>query len=562
MKFEEFKEKILMFRDYDPEDWQLIKKAFDFGQRVFKGIKRKSGEPYFNHCLRTALNLAELKLSASTICAGILHDVLEDTEVSQKELEENFGKEIAFLVNGVTNFKTIRYQEKDLQQAENLRKLILNMAEDLRVAILKLADRLDNMRTLEFLPPEKRRRFALETQDIYAPLALRFGLSEWAGELDDLAFKFLEPEKYKEIRDLIKEKISDGEKILKEVEEKVKEELGKRKIKLRIIQSRIKRPSSVYKKLKRKNFDIDQIFDLLAVRVIVTTVEECYLTLGVIHSLYKPILEEFNDYIAYPKPNGYQSLHTTCFLKEGIYIEFQIRTEEMHIKNEEGLAAYFAYADAKQTKIYQKENPVFAKEDELKIFQEIKKWKDSPSTEKFLKSDFLKEKIYVFTPKGNVIELPLGSIPLDFAYKIHTDIGNTYAGAKVNGKMVPIDYELKTGDIVEIINQKNKKPSPDWLQIVKTYEAKKKIRSYLKKMHPSFFQKNYSFEIIAKDRIGLLRDIANVISSEGINIIGTKSKVKDGFTRIYVEVKLNDKKELERLKENLKKKIKEITKIN
>lgn len=565
MTFDEFKNKICQFKNYSSEDIELIKKAFLFGKKAFEGIKRKNGEPYFNHCLRTSLNLAELKLDFKMIIAGILHDILEDTPITEDELKKDFGEEITFLVKGVTYIGNIHYKKKDLEQADKLRKLIVSLTEDLRIAILKLADRLDNMRTLSFLPREKQKKIAMETQDIYAPLALRLGISSWAGELDDLAFKFLEPEKYQEINNLIKHKFKNGEKILKKIKFDLMQHLRKNNINFIEIQSRIKTPSSIFKKLKRKNFDLDQIYDILAIRIIVNTIEECYLTLGVIHSLYKPIMEEFNDYISHPKPNGYQSLHTTCLVHRETYVEFQIRTKEMHIRNEEGIAAYFAYADSKQTKKYQKEKPTIISEKELKIINELKKWKENILNQeeiiKALKTDFLKEEIYVFTPQGDIIKLPTGSTPLDFAYKIHTEIGNSYAGAKVNNKIVPITYELKSGDIVEIIRNKNKKPSIDWLQIVKTYEAKKRIKSFLKKLHPAFFQKSYSCQIWAKDRIGLLKDITNIISSQGINIIGLKSKVKKEKTFIYLEVKLTNKEELAKLKDNLKKRIPEIIEI-
>lgn len=558
MDFEEFKEIICIYRSYSEEDLNLIKKAFELGEKAFENIKRLSGEPYFNHCIRVALILAELGLDSKTICAGLLHDILEDTDIAEKEIENLLGQEILFLIKGVTKIEVVKYKEKNLEQARNLLKFILAISKDLRIAILKLADRLDNMRTLEYLPRERQINFALETQDIFVPLALRLGIYEWAGELDDLAFKFLEPEKYKEVIKMIEEKIKDGEKILIEIKSKLEEILKSKNINLIDIQFRIKRPSSVYKKLKRKDFDINQIYDLLAMRVIVSTVEECYITLGVIHSLYKPLLEEFNDYIANPKPNGYKSLHTTCYIGDGKYVEFQIRTYEMHKRNEEGIAATFAYAETKQTKNYQKKKAIFASKEDLSLIQEIRKWKMEKNQEDIIdvfKTDILKERIYVFTPKGEVIELPIGSTPLDFAYKIHTEIGNHYSGARVNGKMVPIDYELKTGDIVEIVTNKNKKPSLDWLQIVKTNYAKKKIRSSLKKLNPYLFQKTYIIYIKAKDRIGLLKDIANIISSKGFNITSSKSKVKNGIAKLYFEIKMNSKEEFNDLKDEIRKKI-------
>jgi GTP pyrophosphokinase len=552
MNFENFKEKLLLCKNYSDEELLLIEKAFYFGEKAYQGVKRKSGEPYLNHCLRTALNLAELKLPAEMITAGILHDVLEDGNVSEEELKNEFGEEINFLVKGVTKISSYRYKEKNLVQAENLRKLILATIKDVRVAIIKLADRLDNMRTLEYLEPEKRIRFALETSDIYAPLALRLGISEWAGELDDLALKYLEPEKYHSLKLEIEKRVADGKSYLEKLQPLIENELKKKNINLVKIEYRVKRISSVYKKLPRKNYDLDKIYDLLAFRIIVKTVEDCYLALGVIHSLFKPLMHEFDDYIAFPKPNGYRSLHTTVITDEGKYIEFQIKTEEMHLYNEFGMAAYLAYADAKQTKTYQKEKPIFADEEELKIIQNLRDWQEGFT-------DIFKEKIYVLTPKGDVVELPANSTPLDFAYKIHTDLGNHFAGARVNQKLVPIDYKLQNGDVVEIIVNKNRKPSPDWLNIVKSTSTKKKIKSQLRKEHFIFMPKiSAELKITAQDRIGLLKDIANIISSQNINITGSRSKTKKGLAYLYFTLQINDKKEFEYLKEMIKTKVKEV----
>ena len=475
MNFEEFKKNILFWKDFSVDDWKLIEKAFYWGEEIYKGIFRKSGEPYFNHCLRTALNLAQIGSEAKIISAGILHDSLEDGNLNEKILKEEFGEEIAFLVKGVTNIGHLKYKKKNLIQAENLRRLILYISKDIRVALVKLADRLDNMRTLEYLPEDKQKRIALETEDVFAPLALRLGMGDWAGELSDLAFKFLEPEKYKWIVEEYQKILANAKEYLENIRNIVEKEIIDKGIQLVKIESRVKRPSSIYKKLKRKNFDLSQIYDLLAFRIIVKTVEECYLVLGIIHSLFKPLIHEFDDYIAFPKPNGYQSLHTTVLGPEEKFIEFQIRTEEMHLYNEIGIAAYFAYADSKQTKDYLKRRSVLASEDDLRIFQALK------NNIKIDFSDFFKDKIYVFTPKGDIIELPAGSTPLDFAYKIHTEIGHHFAGARVNNVIVPIDYKLNNGDMVEILTNKNKKPSLKWLKIVKSNEAKKKIKSFFKK---------------------------------------------------------------------------------
>jgi len=567
MSFEDFAKLISENKKFDNNELEIIKKAFDFAKEKFNGIYRKNGEPHFNHCIRTALNLAKLKMDYETICAGLLHDIIEDAKVEKEELVKEFGENIAFLVEAVTKIGEIKYREKNLVQAENLRKLILYVAEDLRVAILKLADRLDNMRTLEYLPEEKRKRIALETYDVYAPLALRLGIFEWASELDDLSFKFLEPEKYREIEKEIKKRLEGIEEILPEIIEKIEKEIIKRNINLHAIQYRIKKPSSVYRKLQKKNFDFDQIYDLIAFRIIVSTVDECYLVLGILHSLFKPLLEEFDDYITYPKPNGYQSLHTTLLIAENKYAEFQIRTLEMHIKNEEGVAAYFAYAQFKDTKGYKKGlGAEGLSEDEIRFIQELTKWKNinNANPEEFLKelkTDVLQEKIYVFTPKGDVIELPRGSTVLDFAYKIHSEIGHHFAGAKVNNKIVPIDYEPKTGDVIEIITNKNRHPSPDWLKIVKTYNARRHIKSYLKKFRFSEIRQTYELKIIAKDRIGLLKDISNIISAYGINIIEVRSQTKGNLAILKFKLVVNDKDEYERLKSAINRKISDLIKI-
>ncbi|GIW67591.1 MAG: guanosine-3',5'-bis(diphosphate) 3'-pyrophosphohydrolase [Candidatus Parcubacteria bacterium] len=555
MDFENFKNKLISYNNYGPEDLILIERAFYFGEKIYQGIKRKNGEPYLNHCLRTALNLAELKLSKEMIIAGILHDALKDGNCNEEKLKTEFGEEITFLVKGVNKIGSYRYQEKNLIQAENLRNLILAIIKDPRIVVIKLADRLDNMRTLEFLSDEKRKRISLETADIYAPLALRLGINNWAGELDDLALKFLDPENYNALKLEIEKRVADGKSYLEKLKTSIERELKNKNINLIKIDYRVKRISSVYKKLPRKNFDLDQIYDLLAFRIIVNSVENCYLALGVIHSLFKPLMHEFDDYIAFPKPNGYRSLHTTVITEENKYIEFQIRTEEMHLFNEYGLAAYLAYAKAKQTKIYQKNKTVFADEKELKIINNLKNWQENFQ-------EIFSEKIYVLTPKGDVIELPAGSTPLDFAYKIHTDLGNHFVGARVNQKIVPINYKLQNGDVIEIIVNKNRKPSPDWLSIVKSANARKKIKAEVKKENIIFVPKIIQpIKIIAQDRIGILKDITNLISSKGINIIGSKNKSKKGLVYIYFDVQVNEKKEIIALKDLIKNKIKEVVEV-
>ncbi|GIW66703.1 MAG: hypothetical protein KatS3mg095_0601 [Candidatus Parcubacteria bacterium] len=556
MTFEKFKSKILEFKSFSDEEWNLIKEAYFFGKKAYSGLLRLNGEPHFYHCLRTAINLAYLRMDSSTIIAGILHDVLEDTSTTKEELINKFGQEITNLVDGVTKVSSYKYRKRDFNQADNLRKLILSIIKDIRVAIIKLADRLDNMRTLQFLPQDKKLRIAFETSDIYVPLANRLGISEWAGELDDLSLKNIEPEKYNWIVKKIKQKISAGKTYLEKIRLRLENEIKNNKIKLKNIHYRVKRPSSIYKKLHRKNFDFNQIYDLLALRLIVEKTEECYLVLGIIHSIFKPLMHEFDDYIAFPKPNGYQGLHTTVIDDNGQILEIQIKTEEMHYRNEYGTAAYFAYAEAKTTDDYKKQKPIFANSDDIKSVLALKDWQEGLH-------EAISEKIYVLTPKGDVVDLPAGSTPLDFAYKIHTNLGHHFAGARVNQKIVPLDYTLNNGDLVEIITSKNKKPSRDWLTIVKSSKAKKKIRSYLNKYEGTTLNtlETFRINIIAKDKIGLLKDITDIISSKKFNIFDSKSKVKKNLAYLTFIIKAKNKKEVLELKELIKNRIKEIVEI-
>lgn len=555
MNLKKFKEYILNFKNYSTKELDRISQAYLWGKEIYTGLTRLSGEPYFNHCLRTALNLASLKMDSQSIIAAILHDALENTPVKIEEVKNKFGEEVANLVEGVTKISIYKYKERNISQAENLKKLILSITEDVRVALIKLADRLDNMRTLKFLPEEKRKRIALETSDVYVPLAIRLGISEWAGELDDLALKYLEPEKYKWLIQKIKQKISTGKFYLEKIKSKLEIELKKNKIHVLDIAYRVKRPASVYKKLQRKNFDLNQIYDLLALRIIVEKTEECYLTLGIVHSLFKPLMHEFDDYIAFPKPNGYRGLHTTVIDNNGNFLEIQIKTENMHYYNEYGTAAYFAYAESKQTKDYIKEKSVFANSEDIKNFLSLKNWPEGLY-------EAFSEKIYVLTPRGDVIDLPAGSTPIDFAYKIHTNLGHHFAGARVNQKIVPLDYRLNNGDLVEVITNKNRQPSRDWLTIVKSAKAKKKIKSFLNKHVESTGQnETYRINIIAKDRIGLLKDISDIISAKKINILDSKTKVKKNLAHLSFLVKAKNKIEIVNLKQLIKNKIKEIIDI-
>lgn len=555
MNLGKFKDYILNFKNYSSRELDLISKAYLWGKEIHAGLYRASGEPYFNHCIRTALNLVYLKVDSQSIIAALLHDSLENTPVKIEEIKNRFGEEIAKLVEGVTKISSYKYKERNISQAENLKRLILSIIEDPRVAIIKLADRLDNMRTLKFLPEEKRKRIALETSDIYVPLAIRLGINEWAGELDDLALKYLEPETYKWLIQKIKQKISTGKLYLEKIKSLLEAELRKNKIQVLDIAYRVKRPASIYKKLQRKNFDLNQIYDLLALRILVEKTEECYLSLGIVHSLFKPLMHEFDDYIAFPKPNGYRGLHTTVIDDKGNFLEIQIKTAEMHYYNEYGTAAYFAYAESKQTKDYIKEKSAFADAEDIKSSLRLKNWQENLY-------EAISEKIYVLTPKGDVIDLPAGSTPLDFAYKIHTNLGHHFAGARVNQKMVPLDYKLNNGDLVEIITNKNKQPSRDWLNIVKSAKAKKKIKTFLNKYDSTNIQSEaYRINIIAKDRIGLLKDISDIISAKKLNILDSKTKVKKNLAHLSFLVKAKNKTEVVNLKQLIKNKIKEIIEI-
>lgn len=462
-------------------DIDLVKKAYEFAKEAHKEQKRESGEPYIIHPIEVAEILAELGMDTSTIAAGLLHDVLEDTDCTYEEMANEFNEEIANLVNGVTKLGKIEYKTKEEQQADNVRKMLLAMAKDIRVIIIKLADRLHNMRTLKFMPPNKQKLKAKETLDIYAPLAHRLGMSKIKWELEDISFRYLHEEEYYDLVNQIAEKRVERESYIAKIIADLKKNLEESGIDSDI-EGRPKHFYSIYRKMVTKNKSIEQIFDLTAIRILVNSVKDCYGVLGIVHTIYKPIPGRFKDYIAMPKPNMYQSLHTTVIGPQGKTFEIQIRTFDMHKTAEYGIAAHWKYKEGDNG---EDKNQGFEKK--LAWLRDMLEWqKETSDAEEFMegfKIDLFSDEIFVFTPKGVVINLSSGSTPIDFAYRIHTDIGNRCIGAKVNGKIVPLDYKLKTGEIVEILtSQSAKGPNMDWLNIAKSNQAKSKIRAWFKRV--------------------------------------------------------------------------------
>ena len=477
-------------RKYHPsDDISMIEKAYRLAVNAHLGQVRKSGEPYIIHPLCVAIILADLELDKETIVAGLLHDVVEDTVMTVEQVGEQFGTDVAFLVDGVTKLQHLHLAdnsgnktEAQLEmQAENLRKMFMAMAKDIRVIMIKLADRLHNMRTLKHMPHEKQIRIARETMDIYAPIAQRLGISKIKVELDDLSLKYLEPDVYYDLVDKIAMRKSEREKYIQGIVDEVSEHIKKEGIEAKI-DGRIKHFFSIYKKMKNQHKTIDQIYDLFAVRIIVDTVKDCYAALGVIHEMYKPIPGRFKDYIAMPKANMYQSLHTTLIGSSGQPFEIQIRTYEMHRVAEYGIAAHWKYKEASDGKKVEAQE-----EEKLAWLRQILEWQREMSDNKefmnMLKSDLdlFSDSVYCFTPTGDVKTLPAGSTPIDFAYNVHTAVGNKMIGARVNGKLVTIDYEIQNGDRVEILTSQNSKgPSRDWLTVVKSTQAKNKINQWFK----------------------------------------------------------------------------------
>jgi GTP diphosphokinase / guanosine-3',5'-bis(diphosphate) 3'-diphosphatase len=463
-------------------DTQLICEAFNFAYSLHEGQRRASGEPYIAHPVAVAGLLRDLGGSAAMIAAGFLHDIIEDTDVTGEEIEQRFGLEVRRLVEGVTKLSKFNFSSKTERLAENFRRMFLAMAQDIRVIVVKLADRLHNMRTLEYLPDEKRRRIALETREIFAPLANRLGIGRFKWELEDLAFKYLEPDAYREIRQLIADKRIDREARLERVAATLKERLDQLGIHSYDISGRPKHLYGIYEKMQRQQKSFDEIYDIAAIRIIVETNDECYRALAVVHDAFRPIPGRFKDYIGLPKPNRYQSLHTVVIGNTGRPLEVQIRTLEMHHVAEYGIAAHWKYKEAGNS--YTK---LSTDDEKFTWLRQLLEWqsdlKDAQEYLESVKGNLFDDDVYVFTPGGDVIALAQGATPIDFAYRIHTEVGNHCAGAKVNDRMVTLDTPLKNGDIVEIITQKNSHPSLDWLNFTVTPGAKNRIRQWYKRSH-------------------------------------------------------------------------------
>ena len=476
---------------FSGEAEKFIRSAYVFAEAAHRGQKRKSGEDYIIHSLHVAKNLAEIGMDEKTLAAGLLHDVPEDTAITLDEVREKFGNDIGVLVDGITKLGKIKLRgSKEEYYLENLRKMFLAMAEDIRVVIIKLADRLHNMRTLEHLPPEKQERIARETLEIYAPIANRLGIGEIKGELEDLCFKYLDPEHYRETKELEETYLHQGQAYMEKTIALFRDVLTKQKIRVTDISGRTKHLYRLYQKLKRHDMDITRIYDLVAIRIIVPEIADCYEALGIIHREYRPMVGRIKDYISLPKPNGYQSLHTTIFGPDGRILEVQIRTQKMHDEAEYGIASHWLYTE-KSRSIWRnifsrKKTPGTPPPRELTWVNQLKEWqkdigRDDQEFAEGLKIEFFKNHIFAFTPKGDIIELPEEATPIDFAYAIHSEIGHRATGAKVDGKMVPLDHHIENGQVVVILTVKDKKkPSRDWLDFVKTSAAKYHIRRELR----------------------------------------------------------------------------------
>jgi GTP pyrophosphokinase len=456
------------------DDLEIIRRAYDLSLHYHSGQQRASGEPYLVHPLEVAILLAEMRLDTTAIAAGLLHDSVEDTTVTTEEIKEKFGEQVAHIVEGVTKISKIEFASREEAQAENVRKMMLAMVDDIRVVLIKLADRLHNMRTLRHLSPDRQVKIAKETLEIYAPLAHRLGMGKVRGELEDLAFPYVDPVGFKLVFDQVEALRKDGERALSRMADTIRLKLKEANINVLRVDFRIKRMYSIYQKVVKQKITVDQMYDLLALRIITYSVNDCYAVLGIIHNAWRPVPGRIKDFIAMPRPNLYQSLHTTVIAEDGHPFEVQIRTEEMHKMAEEGIAAHWKYKDG----------PISARDEQrLAWLRQVVEWQremaDPSEFLSTLKIDLYPEEVYTFTPKGKVVILPREATPIDFAYTVHTEVGHTCVGAKVNGRIVPLRSKLRSGDIVEIMTQAGHNPSRDWLSIVKSSRARQKIKHWL-----------------------------------------------------------------------------------
>lgn len=513
-------------KSYNPNaNFALIQKAYDVASKAHADQKRASGEKYIIHPLHVAMILTDLHIDDVTIAAALLHDVVEDTTYTLDQMKELFGDEVAMLIDGVTKLSRMKYKSKEDQQLETYRKMFLAMAKDIRVIMIKLADRLHNMRTLKYMREEKQKRIAKETLEVYAPLANRLGISNIKWELEDLCLRYLEPETYYDLVDKVKQKRDERQGFIDAAVAKIKGELDKVHLEGEI-KGRAKHFYSIYRKMKNSHKDISDIFDLLAVRVLVKTIPDCYTVLGIIHAMWKPLPGRFKDYIAVPKPNGYQSLHTTVLTNKGIPLEIQIRTFTMHAVAEYGIAAHWKYKEAGNKSIgassdYDKKlswlRQMITLQDE---FSDPREYFEA------LKIDIFSDEVFVYTPRGDVINLPKGSNPIDFAYTIHTDIGNHCVGAKVNGKIVPLEYKLQNGDVVSVItNKQNNGPSPDWLNIVASSQTRTKIRQWFKKQRR---EENITrgMELLENEAKHLGYNFKDLLKNDHLNMVAKKMNIQ------------------------------------
>ncbi len=469
-----FRDLMKTMRENRPaDDLEIVKKAYEFSQLHHAGQTRASGEPYLAHPLQVAQVLAEMKMDAVAVAAGLLHDSVEDTSVTIVDIRKEFGEQVAHIVEGVTKISQIDFATCEEQQAENLRKMMLAMIDDIRVVLIKLADRLHNMRTLEHLAPERQQKIAKETLEIYGPIAHRLGMGKIRGELEDLGFRYQDPIGYQQLHDAVEARRKKGEAFLEKVEEVLRDKLKEAGITAKV-ESRIKRLFSIHRKLIKQGINVDQVYDMFAMRVITRSIQDCYAVLGIVHNAWRPVPGRIKDFIAMPRPNLYQSLHTSVITEDGTPFEIQIRTEEMHKMAEEGIAAHWKYKDG-----------AVSPQDEQRLawLRQVVEWqRDVSDPNEFLstlKIDLYPEEVYVFTPKGKVVVLPREATPIDFAYTVHTEVGHNCVGAKVNGRMVPLRHKLHSGDIVEILTQPGHKPSRDWLSVVKSSRARNKIKHWL-----------------------------------------------------------------------------------